>query len=454
MISCLKISRRPHFFKVIKNGGWLLFDAVLRGVSTLIVGAWMARYLGPEQFGQLSYVLAYLMFFQVIANLGMDGIIVRNIVNLSSDKNSDLDAVSSKIKESLDIKNKIEIGRILGSAFILRLMIGLLCWIAAVGGMWAIYGLNSHNVLLTALAGGCLVFQAANTIDLWFQSQNQSRHTVIAKLLAFLITNSLRVAFILGQLPLIAFAIAMLIEFIITAIALAYAYIKNAYGYSWIVDIKKTGLNLIRESWPFIISGISAAIYMRIDQVLVRSILGEKELGIYSAAIILSSIWYVLPTIAFTSLLPTLTLTKSINQDLYKKRLVELFRVLIVSGILISIIVSWQSNLLVQFFYGHQYTEASNVLKILIFTSIPVFVGVGQGVWLINEKKSKLFLIQTILGGIVCVFLNIVLIPIYGLIGAAVSLLIAQITSTLLVNAFLEKELFIMQLGINSNKGF
>ncbi|MBU3563622.1 flippase [Polynucleobacter sp. Tro8-14-1] len=454
MIGLSKIKDRPHLIKVLKNGGWLIFDAVLRGVSALVVGTWIARYLGPEQFGKLTYVLAYLMFFQVIANLGMDGIVIRDIVNLTPTKNQNKDESCQKDKEVIkkqelrNSRNKIEIGRILGSAFILRLIVGLLCWVIAVGGMSMLYGWNSENVLLTALAGGCLIFQAANTIDLWFQSQTQSRRTVLVKLFAFIVTNGLRVAFIVGELPLLSFAIAMLLEFLITAIALIYAYRRMPCGSSWTLDIKNVGLNLVRESWPYIISGISVAMYMRIDQVMVRSIMGEKELGIYSAAIILSSMWYVLPSIACTSLMPTLTLSKSINHDLYLERLTKLFRLLLISSIFISIIVAWQSNILVEFFYGDKFSDSSKVLKLLIFTTIPVFLGVGQGAWLINEKKSNLFLIQTLSGGAVCIALNMILIPIFGLMGAATSLLIAQFISTLAINAFLEKKLFTMQIGV------
>jgi PST family polysaccharide transporter len=449
MIFYAKFLARPHLFRVLKNSGWLVFDALLRGVTALVIGAWIARYLGPEQFGKLTYVLAYLMFFQVIANLGMDGIVIRDIVNLDAVTNPTLEKYNDGHKQ--EQKNKIEIGGILGTTFALRFLVGIFCWVLAVGGMWALYGWNSENVILTALAGGCLVFQAANTIDLWFQSQNQSRKTVLAKFCAFLVTNGLRVAFIFGELPLVSFAVAMFIEFLITAVALGYAYKKMPCGSLWVFDIKRTGLKLIKESWPFVISGISITMYMRIDQVMVANMLGEKELGLYSAAIILASMWYVLPTIACTSLLPTFSLSKSINQGLYLERMVKLFRFLLILSVCISIFVYCFSGELIHFFYGDQFKESAVLLKILIFTTIPVFMGVGQGIWSINEKKSKHYLMQTISGGIVCVILNIILVPRYGLEGAAISLLIAQFTAAFILNAIIEKDLFKMQFGMYKN---
>jgi len=426
-----------------------VFDALLRGVTALVLGTWIARYLGPEQFGKLTYVLAYLMFFQVIANLGMDGIVVRDIVNLAAVTNATLEKYNYGSKHQL--KNKIEIGGILGTVFALRFLVGFFCWILAAGGMWALYGWNSDYFILTAIAGGCLVFQAANTIDLWFQSQNQSRETVLAKFCAFLVTNGLRAAFIFGELPLVSFAVAMFMEFVITAVALGYAYKKMPCGSFWVFDIKRIGLNLIKESWPFLISAISITMYMRIDQVMIANMLGEKELGLYSAAIILASMWYVVPTIACTSLLPTFSLSKSVNQSQYLERMVKLFKLLLILSVSISIFVYCISGELINFFYGDQFKESEVVLRIIIFTTIPVFMGVGQGVWLINEKKSKNYLIQTISGGIVCVILNIILIPKYGLIGAASSLLFSQFTSAFLINAIFDKDLIKMQFGIYKN---
>jgi PST family polysaccharide transporter len=452
--SLLSLSDRPYLLSVLKNSGWLMFDSILRGVSALAIGTWIARYLGPEQFGELSYILAYLMFFQVVANMGMDGIVVKEIVKLGvinshsgkSDSNSDI----SEIKENADsFKDyQLEIGEILGATFVIRIIVGLFCWLLAIGGMILIYGLSSQNVLLTALAGSCLIFQAANTIDLWFQSQNQSRRTVLVKLLAFVISNGFRIAFIIGQLPIVSFAVAMFIEFAITAAALCYAYKKMTCGSKWFLSIKTVGLSLIKQSWPFMISGLSVAMYMRIDQVMIRHMLGQRELGIYSAAIILSSMWYVLPSIACTSLLPTLTLTKLIDDKLYTKRIVQMFRVFLLTSIVISGIVVWKSDVLIQIFYGEKYLDASNILKILIITTIPVFVGVGQSAWLINEGKSKLYLIQTLAGGVLSIFLNLILIPKYGLLGAASSVLLAQLTAAFTINFLLEKKLFFMQLGV------
>ena len=146
---------------IAANSSWLLFDKLVRALLGLLVGAWVARHLGPAQFGALAYVLAYVALFQPFANLSADAIVVRG---LSQQPNSTAE--------------------VLGTALALRLAIGFVCWLAAIAGAALIADEGSNLVLLTAVVGGTLLFQAADVVDLWFQSQSQSRRTVVAKLAA------------------------------------------------------------------------------------------------------------------------------------------------------------------------------------------------------------------------------------------------------------------------------
>ena len=252
----LKFINKKELVAVINNSAWLLFDKLVRLLLGLLVSAWVARYLGPAQFGELSYVLAYLAFFQTVSILGMDGIIVRDIA-----------------------RDNNKAGEILGTAFVLRLAVGTVCWLIAVGGMIIVNGWQDRSVYITALAGAILIFQAVDTIDLWFQSQSQSRRTVIAKLFSYFISNGIKVALILSKAPLIAFAVVVALESLISAIALIYAYRKFPCDNSW-VYLKKKASEIINESWPFILSGLSIATYMRIDQIMIKEFLTDADLGI------------------------------------------------------------------------------------------------------------------------------------------------------------------------------
>lgn len=400
-----------------------MFDKLIRLLFGLLVSAWVARYLGPAQYGELAYVLAFLAFFQAVAVLGMDGIIVRDIA-----------------------KDKAKAGEILGSAFILRLSVGFCCWLIAIASMGWFNGWQDNSVYITTLAGASLIFQAADTIDLWFQSQSQSKRTVVAKLLAYIISNGLKITLILNDAQLLAFAAVISIEFFLAALALAYAYRKFTCEQPWLL-FKTRAVRLLQESWPFIFSGLSVMIYMRIDQVMIKEMLSDSKLGLYAAAIPLATIGYFIPTLIFTSLAPHISRLKMRSNYEYRVALSKIFVLFNAIGWLLVIPLATLSKFIILMLYGEAYILSASVLSIYAFTTIFVCNGVALGFWVLNENKGMITLVRAVIGAVFVCFINILLIPRFGLIGAAVSAVSAQAVSTVLLNVFFAPHIFKMQIS-------
>ncbi|MEZ9667161.1 flippase [Vibrio breoganii] len=417
----VKAKNSLAFKKIAANSAWILLEKGIRLIVGLLVGAWVARYLGPALFGELAYVLAFLAFFQVISVLGMDGIIVRDI---------------SKRRE--------EAPSLLGTALTLRITSGFICWLLAIFLMGLINGWDDHSVKITALAGGTLLFQAGDTVDLWFQSQSQSKRTVLMKLIAVSISNGLKVIFIINEAPLSFFALVVSIEAMISAVCLAFAYKRFRCESSWMLDTKLIE-RLLKESWPFILSGLSIIIYMRIDQIMIGEILGNAELGIYAAAITLSFMWSVIPMSLSVSFAPILSKKKAQSEYDYRITLSRIFRLFSLLGWLVCIPIYFFADELVRVLYGVDYESAAFVLKIFIFTNIFINMGVAQSLWILNEGKSKISFYKTLFGALVCVTLNYFLIPVYGIIGAAISAVLSQFSSTVLINFFICRDIFLLQ---------
>ena len=68
------------FMKYFKNTSWLFGEKILRMIVGLFVGIWVARYLGPEQFGLFSYAQGFVGLFTAISTLELDGIVVRELI--------------------------------------------------------------------------------------------------------------------------------------------------------------------------------------------------------------------------------------------------------------------------------------------------------------------------------------------------------------------------------------
>lgn len=416
------LKERPAASKFASNSLWLLLDKLIRLVLALTVGAWVARHLGPHAFGELAYAITFIALFQGVANLGLDGIVVRDLA-----------------------RNPNEAAEILGTTFRLRLLAGLLCWLAAIALIWILRPGDSRALLLIAIIGASLVFQSTDTIDLWFQCQGKNHKTVISKLTSYTLANSIRIAFVALNAPLWTYALAALLDAAFLAAALTNTYRQFPAITGWSAS-KLRSKELLSQSWPFMLSGLAALIYMRIDQVMIREMLGEAQLGLYSAALTLSQIWNVIPVTLATALAPYIARKKLENHQAYMQAIFLIFRIFIALSIVIVIFITFFSKQIIQLLYGQNYSESVSILSIHIYSNIFIFLGVGQSLWLINEGLGKLTLYRTSLGVIISIFGNIFLIPRMGAQGSAIVSVLAQFVAVVASNLFFAPQIFKMQL--------
>lgn len=418
----LRFNSSSELSSIIGNTAWLFAEKLMRMVMGVLVGAWVARYLGPSQFGELAYIIAFATFFRVISKLGLDGVAIRNVAR-------DLNSVP----------------KTLGTVLRLRFITGLLCWFAAVGGMALIRPSDSQSLILTAIVAGTVIFDSAETVDLWFQSQLQSKRTVLSKGISYLVANALKIILILAKAPLIAFAIITLIEVVLSAFAFWFAYCTFPSSVKWKWDGKQAS-HLLRESWPYLLSALAIVVYMRIDQIMLKEMIGSREVGIYSVALPLSTAWYFIPTAICTSFGPSIARKKVESESSYNRAISKLFSLMWWLTLPLCIVIAFNANFLTSMLYGNAYSRSANVLAIHVFSNVPVALGVAQSKWIINEGRSLLSLYKTLLGAACNLLLNFVLIPDYGALGASVATVISQLVSGFLSNLLLAPKLFYIQV--------
>jgi O-antigen/teichoic acid export membrane protein len=404
----------------IGNTGWLLFDRVIRMAIGLTVGAWVARYLGPGQFGELAYILSFIAFFQIVADLQADGFIIRDIA-----------------------QGHATAGEVLGTALWLRLGVGLCSWIAAVAFMALMHPGEPRLILLTAVVGATLVFQAADTVDYWFQSQSQSKRTVLAKLVSYLVSNGVKVMLLIWKAPLVAFAAVLSLECAALALALALAYRSFPTREYWRAS-KEEAQRLLGLCWPFLASGLMVTAYMRIDQIMLKEMLGERELGIYAAALPLAQVWNVVPATLVTSLAPYVARKKSRGDAEYRDALVVIFRFFALASLVGAVLTALASPWIIGLLYGVQYRASAPVLSTLVFVIIFGFQGMAQSLWVINDNLRTVNLVSTFLAATISIACNALLIRHYGVLGAVYSCLLAQAASVVLIPCLLRRDLRVL----------
>jgi PST family polysaccharide transporter len=215
---------------------------------------------------------------------------------------------------------------------------------------------------------------------------------------------------------------------------------QRLFGAKWFgFGDLSTVRSLLKESWPFLLSSLAVMIYMRIDQIMLASAVGSYEVGLYSAALRLSEIWYVIPMAIVGSVAPSLTATHGQSRAVYYGRLQRLFTSLVKLAYLVAVPMSLLSTPLIVLLFGPQYAGAGPVLAIHIWTAVFVFIGVATGPWIINEGLGRIQFYRTVIGAITNILLNLYLIPKYGAIGAAIATLLSQAVAVYFSFAFLSR---------------
>ena len=397
-----KVEGRAYLQNVVSNTGWQFADNILRMAVGLVVGIWMARYLGPEQFGLLSYAMAFVALFGAVANLGLDDIMVRDMVR--------------------ETKHKDEI---LGTAFVLRLIAGSVSFLVAVGSIFVLRPTDGLSHWLVGIIAAGAIFQAFNVIEFWFHSQVQARYAAFAKSAAFLACSLIKVALILFAAPLIAFAWVALAEILVVSAGLVVAFRARGNRLrDWRGRLERAG-KLLKESWPLMLSGMVVLVYLRIDQVMLGEIAGEAEVGIYSVAVRLAEIWYFIPMAIFWSVYPSIVEAKSVSDQLFYERMQQFYSLMVLLAYVVAVPVTLVAQWLVPTMFGEAYVRSGLMLAVLVWSNIFYSLEVARSSFLTVMHWTRIYLLTVSLGCALNIVLNYWLIPLYGGMGAAIASLVA-----------------------------
>jgi O-antigen/teichoic acid export membrane protein len=420
-----RIEHRPNLLKIVGNIGWLFFDKILRMGIGLLVGVWIARYLGPEQFGLLNYALAFTGLFSAIAALGMQEIVVRDIV-----------------------RNPGGAYETLGTAGVLQIIGGLVAYAFI---LVAIAYMRPNDYLaqsIVAIIGSTMILEASKIAVFWFESQVQSRYTVWVQNGVFLLFSAIKLILIIYQASLTAFVWVMFMEALLVALILL--KVMNKYGFTlgFLKVNAQRARMLLLDSWPLVLASVSIMIYMKIDQIMLGQMVGDQAVGIFSAATRISEVWYFIPMVVVSSIFPAILNAKEQSKELYHKYLQRLYALMVWMSIAVALPMTFLAIPLVEILYGKAYLESGIILSIHIWASVFVFLGVASSRWILAENRQILSLQRSLFGMLINVALNLLLIPLYGAIGAAVATVVAQFSVGMLFDV-IQKEtrpMFIMKI--------
>lgn len=401
--------------KIVTNINWLFLDQAIQMSIAFFVGIMVIRYLGPEKYGVLSYAVAIASFFIVLSKLGLDAIVVREFVD-------------GKIKKE----------KLLGTVFYLKFFGGIAAVIFSV--VVTIFLQDDYRMTMAvAVVSMSLIFQSADVVDFWFQSQVKSKYTAYARSFAGIVSAVVKIYFISISAPLAWFIIIIALESVLVALGLIVAYLRNKEGIGrWVFD-SAVAKNILKDSWPLILVTFSAMIYMRIDQIMIGGMLGYETLGSYSVAVNLSEMWYFIPVIINASVFPAIIYTKKRSKKLYYKRLQKLYNLMALLALGIAILVTFFGEEIINVLYGAQYEQGGDILAIYIWGGIFIFLGSTRNKWMIAENLQKYMFYFAGFAAIINIILNMYFIRLYGINGAAWTTLISYAIAVFLAPLLFKK---------------
>jgi len=388
---------------------------IARSVIQMAVSVYVVRYLGPGNYGLLSYSLSFVTLFSFLSNLGADqSIVVKHLASQNEDKD-----------------------KILGTAFRLKFCgAGMVLAILAIVTQWMQMDDLAKSMIL--LISCMFFFQSFNVIDAYFQSQVHSKYVALVEFSQCFLSSLVKIYLIHLNAHVIWFAFIYILDFLFIALGLVIFYRKKELSIrQWNFDVQ-LAKKLLKESLPLQCTLLLTSIYMRFDQIIIKSIFDNQTVGYYALAVNLCELWIFIPMAINSSVFPVLINLKKTDENKYYADLQKFYDSMVLLAILIIIFMSIFGKFLVSFFFG-QFMPAVPILNVYIWTNLFAVLGLASAGWYVIEDLQRYTLYRTLGGAVINIVLNIVLIRKLGVIGAAYAAVASYAVSTYFSLFFLPK---------------
>jgi O-antigen/teichoic acid export membrane protein len=390
----------------LSNGTWMLIERMLAMCSAIVVSVWVARYLGPHEFGVLSYAVAFVALFTPLAALGINNILVKELV---------LDRERERV-----LLGSALIARFLGTAAAISICVAAIYYVqgAEQGAdrklFWAVVALSLATV-----------FNALDVAGLWLQSKQAVRSLMFWKMSVTVCAALARVVALTSGAEVFTFVwIAAAETMAIDVVNLCAYYGARERPQRW-QSSRTTMTGLFSKSWPLILSSIAASIYLKIDQVMLANMVSVTESGVYAVAARMSEVWYFIPQLLAGALFPSLLRTKLVSADLYKQRMRMCLAAFAMAATAIAVFITIFADPIVLTLFGHQYAGAAVILQIHIWGGIFIFQRAVASKWMIAEDLFMFSFVSHGVGALLNIVLNLIMIPYWGGIGSAIATVIS-----------------------------
>ena len=387
--------------RVVNNAFWIIICKAIQSLLNFLVTLLSARYLGPSNYGLISYAASVTAFFASFAQLGLHNIIVQEVVN-NPDKEGEI--LGTSLFYSVL------------SSFVSITCAGVLTFLMNVGEV--------DTLLVTLLYSISLVFQCTEMIQYWYQAKLLSKYTSIISLISYIVVSAYKIMLLATRKSVYWFAISYSIDYGIISIGLIIIYFKLK-GQKFIIS-KTKFLKMFDKSKHYIVPGLMVTIFTHTDRIMLKQMMDNSAAGFYSAAVSCAGITGFVINAIIDSFRPPIFESLKHSEEKFERNVKLLYSTVIYFCLVQSIITVLFSNFLIHLIYVEAYSPAVSALRIVTWYVTFACLGTVRNIWMLAKDRQRVLWIINVSGAIVNVLLNFLLIPIIGIDGAAFASFISQ----------------------------
>ena len=398
--------------KVAKNATWIIACKIVQSVLALVINMFTARYLGPSNYGLITYAASLVAFVVPLMQLGLSSIMVQELVNSPEEE-----------------------GKILGTSITLSVVSSFAC-IAGVTAFAAIANRGEPVTIIVCLLYSLnLIFQALEMIRYWFQARLISKYTSIISLVAYVIVSGYKLFLLITAKNVFWFAVSNAFDFAIIAFGSLIVYGRKGgarFSFSW--ELAK---RMLSKSRHYIVSGMMVTIFAQTDKIMLKLMLDETQTGYYGAAVECAGVTAFVFAAIIDSFRPSIFEAIKKNEETFEHRLKMLYSIVIYLSLAQSVAMTVFAKLVVRILYGAEYAPASGALMVVVWYTTFSYLGSVRNIWILAKDKQRYLWIINLLGAVANVILNASLIPFIGIYGAAIASLATQFFTNVIVGYIL-----------------
>lgn len=386
--------------KYFANTLWMFSGRFFLLATGFLVSALVARHLGPENYGLFNYVIGFGGLFALISGFGTNAILGRELLN-------------NPERKALILGNAITLYAI--SSIVLIILINFVAYYSDP---------DIYTRQLIFVFSLTFVFQPVSVFDIYFQSEVKAKLITFVQFFVSLISIIFKLLGIFLGFYVGWFILVLLIEGLISVLLTTGLFLRS--GIKPVFTPNPTLLrHLLIAAFPFMLSIVSTGVYMKIDQVMIKHMLNTTETGLYSVAVRLTEAWYFIPNLIAASLFPAIVNARRVSKEIYHNRISRLLLTMSILSLILILPLTLLARPLIILLFGEVYIDAYYPFIIYIWSSIFVFPMPVLHAYMAAEHKGYILLGSSIAGAVINIILNIILIPMMGIVGSAIATLIA-----------------------------